>query len=88
MVEALSYRCTNPIVTMGLELFALGLVASQLAVYGLVIGELSYFNSPSGCCLALSFNFWFRFQDFYFCKLLKHSKNCECYPVSLLNDGS
>ena len=40
MVEALSYRCTNPIVTMGLELFALGLVASQLAVYGLVIGEL------------------------------------------------
>ena len=34
---------------MGLELFALGLVASQLAVYGLVIGELI----GLWCCLLL-----------------------------------
>ena len=31
---------------MGLELFALGLVASQLAVYGLVIGEFANHKYP------------------------------------------
>ena len=36
---------------MGLELFALGLVASQLAVYGLVIGEFTQFKIP---CVLLS----------------------------------
>ena len=56
---------TLSIVTMGLELFALGLVASQLAVYGLVIGEISLLC----CCYPLFLNLVL-VPDFWMCKRL------------------